>query len=370
MSDCIHRSSQADRPRIGIDLGGTKIEGIVLAPASHAGRDQAPTPGTDKNDDGVWARRRIAAPRHDYERTIAAIHELVRALENDIVERAASLAQDAQEQQPVPIGIGMPGSIAPKSGLVQNANSTWLNGRPFQRDLAAKLGRDVRCTNDADCFALSEAVDGAGATARTVFGVILGTGCGGAIVRDKRLSDEPRAIGGEWGHNPLPWPLDRGSPDAAPAESTGQSDGLSDSLITEHSGPICWCGKQGCMETWVSGPALAADHARATGQTIDAQTIAAHAKGATDTTAAQRTQARASLNRHASRLARGLAGVVNLIDPDVIVLGGGLSLLDHLYDDLPSLMAPYIFAQDQTVQILPPKWGDASGVRGAAWQWD
>jgi fructokinase len=233
----------------------------------------------------------------------------------------------------------MPGSLSPASGLVQNANSTWLNGRPFGRDLEAHLSRPVRLANDANCFALSEAVDGAGAGARSVLGVILGTGCGGGLVYDGALIDGPRGIGGEWGHNPLPWP--RGD---------------------EHPGPACWCGRTGCMETWVSGPGLEADHARATGECLAADAIAARAT-------AGDAKARATLDRHASRLARGLATVVNVFDPEVIVLGGGLSKLAHLYEVLPALVAPHVFADTPQVAIKPPRWGDAGGVRGAAWLW-
>ena len=299
------------RARIGIDLGGTKIEGIVL---SEAGQ--------------VTARDRIAAPRNDYAATLEAIRSLVMRLEGETATTAA-------------IGIGMPGSISPATGLVQNANSTWLNGRPFDRDLAAHLGRPLRLANDANCFALSEATDGSAAGARTVFGVILGTGCGGGIVRDGRLIDGPRGIGGEWGHTPLPW-----------AETN------------EHPGPLCWCGRKGCVETWVSGPALAADHERANGGVQISTEEIAHRAAAGDASAL------ASLDRHASRLARALAAIVNILDPDVIVFGGGLSHMNHLYGSLPPLMAPYIFADYKDVAVRPPRWGDASGARGAAWLWD
>ncbi len=297
-------------PRIGIDLGGTKIEGVVLA-----------------RDGAELSRKRIAAPRHDYRATIAAI---------------AGLAGDLESRAGVTcctIGIGMPGSISPASRSVQNANSTWLNGQAFGRDLEARLGRPVRLANDANCFAISEATDGAGAGASSVFGVILGTGCGGGIVIDGRLLDGPRGIGGEWGHNPLPW-----------------------AAADEHPGPTCWCGRKGCMETWVSGTGLAADHLRVTGEALDATDIAKRA-------AAGDAAAQATLQRHASRLARGLAHVVNLIDPAVIVLGGGVANVASLYDTLPGLMAPWIFADNPTVDIRPPRWGDASGVRGAAWLW-
>jgi fructokinase len=300
-----------DALRIGIDLGGTKIEGVVL------GADGARLAG-----------ERRPAPRGDYIATLAAIRDLVEALE-----------QAAGAGAPGRIGVAMPGSLSPVTGRMQNANSTWLNGQPFDRDLAAALGRPVRLANDANCFALSEAVDGAGAGAASVFGVILGTGCGGGLVFGERLIDGPRGIGGEWGHNPLPW----AGPD-------------------EHPGPRCWCGRHGCMEAWVSGPALTADHARVAGETRTAEAIAAAA-------AAGDAGAQASLARHASRLARGLAHVVNILDPAVIVLGGGLSNLAHLYGALPELMKPHVFADAAVGEIRPPKWGDASGVRGAAWLW-
>jgi fructokinase len=298
------------RVRLGVDLGGTKIAGVALAP-----------------DGAVLAEHRIAAPRHDYAATLRAIGEMVGKLEQGAGARGT-------------VGIGMPGSISPASGLVQNANSTWLNSQPFARDIEAHLGRPVRLANDANCFALSESVDGAAAGAPSVFGVILGTGCGGGLVLDGRLVDGPRSIGGEWGHNPLPW-------------ATGD----------EHPGPRCWCGRNGCMETWVSGSGLEADHARVTGEKLASEEIATRA-GRGDA------QARASLDRHASRLARGLAHVVNIFDPHVIVLGGGLSQLAHLYAELPGLIAPHVFAERGLTTVRPPRWGDASGVRGAAWLWE
>lgn len=296
--------------RIGIDLGGTKIEGAVLEASQRE-----------------LGRLRIATPRNDYHATLEAIAHLIGQLE-------------ATFGASVSIGMGIPGSVSPRTGLVQNANSTWLNGRTLDADLARRLGRPVRLANDANCFALSEAVDGAGAGERSVFGVILGTGCGGGLVRDGRIVDGPRGIGGEWGHNPLPW-----------------------SGPEEHPGPRCWCGRLGCMETWVSGPALAADHQRVTRENVAAEEIARRAADGDQA-------ACATLERHASRLARGLAAVINMFDPDVIVLGGGLSQLSHLYDRLPALCAPHIFADRADVRILPPRWGDASGVRGAARLWD
>lgn len=300
--------------RIGIDLGGTKIAGVALC-----------------EGDSLLAERRLATPRDDYDLTVRAIADSVAALEMDAGVEAGKAT----------VGLGIPGSLAPKTGMVQNANSSWLNGRPLDRDLSAALGRPVRLANDANCFALSEATDGAAVGADTVFGVILGTGCGGGIVRYGRLIDGPRGIGGEWGHNPLPWPQ---------------------LAADEVPGPMCWCGRQGCMETWVAGPALAADHARATGRAMSGEAIVAAA-------AAGDVAACATLDRHAGRLARGLAHVVNIVDPDVIVLGGGLSGLPHLYDVLPTLVARHVFADPHEVVIRPPRWGDASGVRGAARLW-
>lgn len=295
--------------RIGIDLGGTKIAAVALA------------------DDGrTLFERRTNTPRGDYAACLDAIADLVAAAE------AAAGRQGT-------VGIGMPGSLSPLSGRAQNANSTWLNGRPFGQDVERRLGRPVRLANDANCFALSEAVDGAAAGARSVFGVIVGTGCGGGLVVEGRPIDGPRGIGGEWGHNPLPW-----------------------MSADEYPGPACWCGLTGCLETFLSGPGLAADHGTRTGDALTAAEIAERAQ-------AGDTAARATLARHASRLARGLAGVVNIFDPDVIVLGGGLSNMPHLYECVPSLMAPYIFAEDKRVDIRPPRHGDASGVRGAARLW-
>ena len=271
-------------------------------------------------------RCRVATPR-DYAATIVALAELTAKLKNGIAPESK-------------IGVGVPGSISPRTGLIQNANSTWLIGRPLHRDLADALGGPVRIANDANCFALSEAIDGAAENAHVVFGAILGTGCGGGIVIDGRLLDGPRSIAGEWGHNPLPWATQE-----------------------EYPGPQCWCGRKGCLETWVSGPGMVADNVRTTGETLTTLEIVARAQQGEEA-------ARATLFRHADRLARGLAHVVNIVDPDVIVLGGGLSQLSNLYEQLPRLLAPHIFADRASVVIKPPKWGDASGVRGAARLWD
>lgn len=298
------------RLRIGIDLGGTKISGVVL----------------DRSG-AVSARRRVPAPREDYDATLRAVCEMAASLESDCGGECT-------------IGIGMPGSISPATGLVQNANSVWLNGRPVQQDLEAALARQVKFANDADCFALSEATDGAGTGAATVFGVILGTGCGAGIVVNGALLSGPHAVSGEWGHTPLPW--------ATPSE---------------HPGPDCWCGRKGCIETWVSGPALSQDHHRVVREDLEAHEIEARAKSGD-------VAARATLERHAHRLARALAMIVDVIDPHVIVLGGGLSNLGHLYDTLPDLIAPHVFADHCSVKVVPPRHGDDSGVRGAAWLWN
>jgi fructokinase len=295
--------------RIGIDLGGTKIEAAAL--------DQG---------GAMRLRRRIPTPAGDYAGTIAAIAGLVAGLEREIGARAS-------------VGIGIPGTIVAATGLVKNANSTWLIGQPLGRDVEAALGRPVRFANDANCFALSEAIDGAGAGQGTVFGVILGTGVGGGIVIGGRILVGANAIAGEWGHNPLPAP----EPD-------------------ELLGPPCYCGRSGCIETFLSGPGLAADHRRHGGDVLDTAAIAAGA-------AAGDAACRATLDRYAERLARALAGVINILDPDVIVLGGGLSSLACLYDEVPRRWGRHVFSDRVVTRLLPPLHGDSSGVRGAAWLW-
>ena len=298
--------------RIGIDLGGTKIEAIVL------------------DDEGaIRFRERRATPRGDYGGTVEALVDLVAAAE-------AAIGQTAS------VGIGMPGAISPATGLVKNANSTWLIGRPLDRDLEARLGRPVRLANDANCFALSEASDGAAAGAPVVFGVIVGTGCGGGVVVHGQVLTGPNAIAGEWGHNPLPWP----APDELP-------------------GPECYCGKRGCLETFLSGPGLARDYAACA--RIDPSEI----KGATVVARAASgdRQASAALDRYAHRLARGLATVINTLDPDVIVLGGGVSNVAMLYDAVPRWLDQFVFSDNVATRIVPPMHGDSSGVRGAAWLW-
>ena len=295
--------------RLGIDLGGTKIAGVVL--------DRA---GATRSE------RQVATPAGDYAGTIAAIGGLVAALEAE-----AGTART--------VGVAMPGAVSPTTGFVKNANSVWLNGRPFPRDLEAALGRAVRVANDADCFALSEATDGAASGLDSVFGVILGTGVGGGIVIAGRLLAGPNAIAGEWGHNPLPSP----NPDELP-------------------GPACYCGRRGCLETFLSGPGLAADYRTATGRTAGVPTIVAAA-------AAGERAAAAALARHAERLARGLAGAINILDPAAIVLGGGLSGIARLYAEVPQLWQRHVFSDTVATRLLPPRHGAASGVRGAARLW-
>jgi fructokinase len=291
---------------LGVDVGGTKIEAIALA------------------DDGVErARLRVPTPRDDYDATLAAIA--------DLVARVAAGSGD-------PVGIGIPGTLSPATGLVKNANAVWLNGQPLDRDLARRLGRPVRIANDANCFAVSEARDGAGAGARTVFGVILGTGVGGGVVVDGRALAGANAVAGEWGHNPLPWPR-----------------------AGEWPGPPCYCGRTGCIETFLSGPALVRDYA-AGGETLEPAAIAARAE-------AGDAGAMAARDRYEDRLARALATVINLLDPDVVVLGGGLSNLTRLYAAVPARWGDWVFSDRVVTPLRRHRHGDASGVRGAAWLW-
>ena len=307
--------------RIGIDLGGTKIEGLAL----EGGRE--------------LARLRVATPR-DYDATLRAILQIVAALE-------------AQAGGTATIGLGIPGAIDPDSGLVKNANSTWLIGRPLAIDLEAALGRPVRIANDANCFAVSEAADGAAADAGVVFGVIVGTGTGGGVIVHKQLLTGRHAIAGEWGHNPLPWP------DAE-----------------EWPGPPCYCGRSGCIEMFLSGPALAADYGRSTGVALDAVEVVRRAD-------AGEAAAEAALARYERRMAKALAAVINVLDPDVIVLGGGMSNIERVYRHVPLLWGGYVFGATQAgghaqgspavarvrTRLVGAKHGDSSGVRGAAWLW-
>jgi fructokinase len=295
--------------RIGIDLGGTKIEIAAL------------------DDDGaICIRERVETPRGDYHGTVRALRDLV-------------LETEAMLGEPASVGIGIPGTISAATGLVKNANSTWLNGKPLDRDVAAALGRPVRLANDANCFALSEAKDGAGRGQRVVFGVILGTGVGGGVVVDGRVLTGAHGIAGEWGHNPLPAP--------EPGELPG---------------PDCYCGKRGCIETWLSGPAFAQQFHRFSGRSWAPVEIAAAA------TAHDR-PAMAALDLYLDRLARALGSVVNVLDPDVIVLGGGVSNIRQLYGALPGRVAAHAFTPEAPVNIVQNAHGDSGGVRGAAWLW-
>jgi len=315
--------------RIGIDLGGTKIEGIAL------------DGGTEV------ARSRVNTPRGDYNATLEAIGSLIADLEQRIPNPQSRIPAATT------IGVGIPGTVSPATGLIKNANSTWLIGRPLREDLERVLGRPVRLANDANCFAVSEATDGAAAEARVVFGVIAGTGVGGGIVVDGDVLEGPNGIAGEWGHNPLPWP---GDDDAA--------------------WPACYCGKHGCIETFLSGPGMTADHERFTGARLRPPQIVAAAENGD-------AGAEYTLRRYERRMARALASVINLLDPDVIVVGGGMSNIARLYVNVPRLWTPYVFGAEQEphesripnpesrvqTRLVPARHGDSSGVRGAAWLW-
>ena len=292
----------------GVDLGGTKISAVVM---EASGRE--------------LARIRVASPRNDYAATLTAIADIVNE-----VERAAGLGPDTANR---PFGIGTPGSTIPSSGLIQNANSLWLNGKPLWADLERVTDRRVIMANDANCLALSESFDGAAAGEQTVFAVILGTGVGGGLVIDGKLLNGPLGISGEWGHNPLPWPQK-----------------------SEWPGPICWCGRYGCLETWLSGPGLSADHQRQTGDSLAADVIASATTRACVET----------MQRYRDRLSRAIAGVVNIIDPNVVVLGGGLSRISGLAEELPELILPHVFSDAPSIRIVRAMHGDDSGVRGAA----
>ncbi len=297
--------------RIGIDLGGTKIEGIVLA------------------DDGrELARQRVPTPK-SYLATVSAIANLVVALEKDAGSDGISAT----------VGVGIPGAIQPDTGLVKNANSVWLIGQPLGRDLEERLARPVRLANDANCFALSESADGAASGAGVVFGVILGTGVGGGIIVNGHVIVGANLIAGEWGHNPLPWPSD-----------------------DERPGPSCYCGKFGCIESWLSGPGFERDHLRVTGQPLPAREIVLAARSGD-------AAAGASLTRYHDRLGRALASVINLLDPDVIVLGGGMSNTPGLADDTAAILSAWVFSDATHTRVVRNVHGDSSGVRGAAWLW-
>lgn len=295
--------------RIGIDLGGTKIEALAL---DRTGKE--------------LLRYRVDTPRNDYAGTIGAIAGLVHRLESETGSTGT-------------VGAGIPGSASRRTNLIKNANSTWLNGMPLAKDLSIELDREVRVANDANCLAVSEATDGAAAGARVVFGVILGTGCGGGVAIEGKIHAGPNGVGGEWGHNPLPWPS-----------------------AEEYPGPPCYCGKNGCMEMWVSGTGVALDFLNHTGKTLTTRQIVADAE-------AGDAQALAALDRFEDRLARGLAVVVNILDPDIFVFGGGLSHLKRIYKNIPAKLEQHVFGREAETPLVQAKYGDSSGVRGAAWLW-
>lgn len=321
-----HAPARGARYRIGVDLGGTKIEAALMSP-----------------DGAIVESRRVPTPQGDYTGTLAAIRDLVNALEAPLTA-------------PARVGVGMPGAMSPHTGTVQNANSVVLNQRALDTDLSTLLERPVRFANDADCFVLSEATDGAAAGAGTVFGVILGTGVGGGVVVRGQLLAGPNAIAGEWGHNPMP-----GS----------EADGM--------AAPICWCGRRGCIETYLSGPGMAADFLRVAAASSEIVQGAMQARAAEKSSPdaqeilclaqAGHVGALQCVNRYTDRLARTLSVVINILDPDVIVLGGGLSNISCLYEDVPARWSATIFAPAVRTRLVPPAYGDASGVRGAAWLW-
>jgi len=296
--------------RLGVDLGGTKIEAIAL------------------NDNGdILLRQRIATPVNNYQKTLQAIIKLINTVEKTLDQQGS-------------IGIGTPGALSPVSELLRNSNSVCMNGQAVKQDLEKLLQREIRMANDANCFALSEATDGAAKNAAVVFGVIVGTGTGSGIVVNRKILTGSNSIAGEWGHNPLPWPADN-----------------------ERPGPDCYCGKSGCIETFLSGPGMTLDYEMSTGEKLNAKDIVQRAEQGD-------IQAELCLQRYEDRMARSLSHVINILDPDVIVLGGGLSNIKRLYKNVPEKWGQYVFSDYVSTQLLLPEYGDSSGVRGAAWLWD
>jgi fructokinase len=296
--------------RIGIDLGGTKIEGIAL---SDTGKE--------------LFRHRVATPQGDYQATLQCIADLINKIEDATTDKGS-------------IGICTPGALSPSNGLMRNSNSVCMNGKSVLTDLQKLLPREIRIANDANCFALSEAVDGAAKEASVVFGVIIGTGTGAGIVIDKKVLLGSNAIAGEWGHNPLPWPQD-----------------------IELPGPECYCGKSGCIETWLSGPGIMRDHELHNNVFLDAETLDGKARFGDE-------EADETLHRYEDRMARSLAHVINILDPDAIVLGGGMGNIQRLYKNVPKIWETYVFSDVVETKLLAPVYGDSSGVRGAAWLWN
>jgi len=301
--------SDQERLRIGVDFGGTKIEFIVL-----------------RSDGRELHKHRIPTPRGNYDGTVRAIKEGVEQIERGLGRRGT-------------VGVGIPGTISRITHTVKNANSTWLNGKPFDKDLSVALGREVRCANDANCLAVSEATDGAGVGKPLIFAVILGTGCGGGIALGGRIHNGPNGVAGEWGHTVLPW-----------------------MRTEEFPGPECYCGFRGCIETWISGTGLERDYERATGTKLTGKEIVAHSVEG-------QAEAMACLDRYEDRLSRSLGQIVNILDPDVIVLGGGMSRVQCFYQNVPRRLKEYVFGREVETAVLVAKYGDASGARGAAWLW-
>ena len=300
---------QGERVRVGVDLGGTKIEFVAL-----------------EKDGRELHRHRVATPRHDYDGTVRAIKEGVESIEKELHRRAT-------------VGVGIPGTMSLITHTVKNANSTWMIGKPFDKDLSAALGREVRCANDANCLAVSEATDGAGAGKRVVFAVILGTGCGGGLAVEGRVHNGRNGVAGEWGHMTMPWMRPQ-----------------------EYPGAPCYCGARGCIETFISGTGLEADYESATNTKLRGKEIIAKSDAGDP-------EARACVERYEDRLTRSLAGLINILDPDVIVLGGGVSQVPRLYKNVPNRLKEYVFGREADTPVLVAKHGDASGVRGAAWLW-
>ena len=338
--------------RIGVDLGGTKTEIICL----HV-----------ENGKELY-RQRVPSPKGDYQATIKNIARMVELAEETVGEIGS-------------VGVGIPGTVSKITGKVKNANSTWLNGQAFDKDLSAALAREVRVENDANCFALSEAMDGAGANDDIVFGVIIGTGCGAGIVINRKTVSGINGIGGEWGHNALPFPLvqtkkpedhhklfDQGIDPADIVNPIYRKNGQPDYFVQEnvaheYPGPQCYCGKRGCLETWISGTGFKNDYHRVTRKQATTHDIIAMAQKGDG-------EALATLDRYVDRLARGLANVINIIDPDVVILGGGMGNVKQLYDMVPRVWGKYIFSDTVDTRLVAPRYGDSSGVRGAAWLWN
>lgn len=323
---------------IGIDLGGTKTE--IIALDSHNGKE--------------LYRQRVPTPKDDYNATIRNIVELVETAERTVGQKGT-------------VGVGIPGTVSNRTGLVKNANSTWLNGHPLDKDLEAVLSRSVRVENDANCFAVSEAVDGAGAGKEVVFAVIIGTGSGAGIAVNGRAHRGINGIGGEYGHNPLPYPRVFGQRSEIFEAFKGQTDKLTDyytqdEATSEYPGPLCYCGRRGCIETWVSGTGFKRDYLRVTKEELSTHDIIAAAKQGEP-------KALAALDRYMERLAKSLAYVINILDPDAIVLGGGMSNINELYNEVPKRWQKYLFTDTYDTPLFPPRHGDSSGVRGAAWLW-